>query len=78
MHSDTKIGGGFLAPANPGAGWKVAGLVDFDGIGKPQIVFQNINTGQLAYWVMTGLSMDFFELPTPSSPGSDWKLVGAN
>ena len=44
---------------------------------KLQIVFQNADTGNLAYWIMNGLSLDYFELPKPNNPASDWKLVGA-
>lgn len=77
MQNDIQIGGGFLAPANPGAAWNVAGLVDFLGQGRPQIVFQNAGTGELAYWVMDGLNLVRFDVTKPNSPGASWKLVGS-
>jgi len=77
MQTDTQIGGGFLNPANPGAGWNVAGLVDFLGQGRPQILFQNAGTGDLAYWIMDGLNLVRYDFPKPNNPGRMWKLVGS-
>jgi len=77
MQNDTQIGGGFLAPANPGPAWNVAGLVDLLGQGRPQILFQNAGTGDLAYWVMDGLNLVRYDVPKPNNPGAHWRLVGA-
>jgi len=79
LHSDTKVSEGFLNPPDPGAGWSVAGLVDLLGKGRPQIVFQNANTGALAYWVTNGLNLLSFDTlkPNSASPGLPWKLAGA-
>jgi hypothetical protein len=71
--------GGFLNPALPGENWSAAGLADLNGDGRPEILFQNAATGQLAYWEMDGVKLMSVGLPTPSNPGGpNWKLVGAN
>jgi hypothetical protein len=79
MRSDTKVSEGFLAPANPGAGGSVAGLVDLLGTGRPQIIYQNTSTGALAYWVMNGLNLISADSLKPNNPnpGLPWKLAGA-
>jgi hypothetical protein len=79
MHGDTIASQGFLNPANPGAGWNVAGLVDLLGLGRPQIMFQNSSTAGLAYWAMNGLNLVFNDVLKPNNPnpGLPWVLVGA-
>jgi len=79
MRGDTLVQSGATVPANPGPGWNVVGLADLAGSGKPQILFQNGNTGALAYWVMNGFNIVRIGIPNPSNPGGAvWKLVGSN
>jgi hypothetical protein len=67
-----------LTPNNPGPGWKVLGLADINGDGRPVILFQNAETSSLAYWVMNGGVAVTIAQPTPSTTGdSRWRLVGA-
>jgi hypothetical protein len=76
MHGSAMYAGGFLNPANQGAGWNVAGLADLDGDGQPEILFQNVTTGYLAYWVMSGPNLLYSATPRPANPGgAAWKLV---
>jgi hypothetical protein len=79
MRGVVQVGGGFTNPANPGAGWNVAGLADIETDGRLEILFQNGNSGDLAYWVMSGLNLTRVAIPTPNNPGGAiWKLVGSN
>jgi hypothetical protein len=76
LHGTTMFAGGFLNPANPGAGWNVSALTDIDGDGQKDIVFQNSTSGQIAYWSMDGINMVYVGFPRPSNPGGAvWKLV---
>lgn len=67
------------APApNTLAVWRVAGMADFNGDGKPDLVWQNMNTRQASVWYMGGSQgntrlSDAWLAPTgPSS----WRLAG--
>jgi hypothetical protein len=79
MHADTLIAGGYLNPDNPGIGWYGAGLADINGDGRPEILFQNASTGQMAYWMMNGRNLASVGFPNPAFPGgTGWKLAGAH
>ncbi len=34
--------------------WKIVGIGDFNGDGKPDLIWQNQSTGKLYYWLMNG------------------------
>ena len=78
MRFDALVSAGFTNPANPGANWQVAGLVDINHDARPEIFFQNSATGQIMYWVLNGLNQTSVGAPTPANPGTGWKLVGIN
>src|SRR5579884_935258 len=48
---------------------------DFNGDGKPDLLFQNSSTGQLAVWYMNGITPSGGAFVTPSQ-SSAWKTVG--
>ena len=37
--------------------WKIVGIGDFNGDGKPDLVWQNQSTGQIYYWLMNGTAL---------------------
>jgi alpha-tubulin suppressor-like RCC1 family protein len=51
---------------------------DFDGDGKPDILWRNRQTGQLVYWLMDGVVRKPGGLgaPTPAQVAPVWKAVG--
>jgi len=56
--------------------WRLKGSADFNGDGKPDILWQNENTGQLAIWYLDGTYMFGSALITPDRPGDpNWKVV---
>jgi hypothetical protein len=71
--------GNFTDPSVPGSlAWKLAAWVGLSGHVEPDFLFQNQETGQLAYWEMNGFAMVRYGFLNPSNPGSpDWKVVGA-
>ncbi len=59
-------------------GWKVVGMGDLDGNGKPDLIWQNDTTRQVVAWYMGGASgaqyQSFSWLQSSNTPG--WKIVG--
>ncbi len=46
-----------ILPSKPAVGaWKVAGSADFDGDGHPDLLFRNMDSGNLAIWYLDGLT----------------------
>ena len=62
------------APSNPS--WRIVGSGDFNGDGKPDLVWQHTN-GSLAAWFMDGVNLTAGSLFNPSGPGdAKWRIVG--
>ncbi|MCG6553166.1 MAG: FG-GAP-like repeat-containing protein [Candidatus Magnetominusculus sp. LBB02] len=59
---------------NVASGWEVAGVADFDGDGKDDILFRNESLGLLAVWLMNGQAL---KTATMVSPLTDpqWRIV---
>jgi hypothetical protein len=53
MNGATIIGGALLA-AVPDKNWAIVGVADFNGDGKPDIIWRNAATGQNTVWYMNG------------------------
>jgi hypothetical protein len=53
----------------------MSGIADFDGDGKPDILWRNTSTGANAVWYMDGVTLiDIADLP--ALPNTDYALVG--
>jgi hypothetical protein len=74
MDGTSLVRWGYINPSIPGPiEWKVVATVDLTSDGQPDILFQNQNTGELVYWVMSGTTLvRYGYLP---NPGPDWKAV---
>jgi hypothetical protein len=76
--SGTTIGGGtYLSPSRiADTSWQVRGLVDLDGDGKSDLLWQNQATGELKAWLMVGTSL-LRETPIdPTGLGdAQWQVV---
>ena len=68
-------GGSFVSPAQSAA-WHAVSDGDFNGDGKPDILFQNSSTGQLAIWLMNGTTAGSGVL-LPNAP-SGYNAVAVN
>src|SRR5439155_355201 len=56
--------------------WKVAGIGDFDGDGKADILWRNAVTGENYIWLMNGLSTASQGSDNFVVPASGWKVQG--
>jgi hypothetical protein len=67
--------GAVVQNAVPGLGidWKVAGIADFDGDGKADIFWRNIN-GANAIWLMNGPQVK--QVLNVAGLGTDWSIAG--
>jgi hypothetical protein len=76
MSGDDVLSTSFLTPNTPGdAGWKVVDSGDFNGDGKPDLLFQ-FTDGSLAVWNMNGVQLSSAAFLNPSNAGNpDWHAV---
>jgi hypothetical protein len=66
-------GGGSVSYVS--SGWNIAGIGDFNGDGKADILWRNSTTGQVYIWLMNGTTID--EQREPRQPvSSDWSIAG--
>ena len=70
-----------LATVTPGVvsdtNWKIVGTGDFNGDGKPDILWQHQATGALSVWLMNGTSLTSLATVTPGVVSdTNWKIVG--
>jgi subtilisin family serine protease len=65
-------------PAFPLLQWKIVGVGDFNGDGKPDIAWRDQgSTGQIAVWLMDGTILQTATLTNPNSfPMLNWEIVG--
>jgi hypothetical protein len=57
--------------------WKIVGVVDFNGDGKPDLIWQDQVTGDIAAWLMNGTSATSIVMLNPSQISDiTWKIVG--
>jgi glucose/arabinose dehydrogenase/PKD repeat protein len=75
MSGTTASGAVLLDPAQPPAGWRVAGAADFNGDGKPDVVWQDPATGALAAWFMDGVTRTGSSPFTPGQAPAGWTVA---
>jgi hypothetical protein len=65
-----------LTPASVSPTWIVRGVADYDRDGNPDLVWQNLTTGQLYVWYMNGIALGREGYLTPSQVATSWQIVG--
>jgi len=64
-----------LSPSTvPDPNWKVVGVADMNGDGKPDLVWQHIAAGWLSAWYMNGINLIDAVLLTPSRVPPVWRI----
>ncbi|MGZ6274481.1 MAG: FG-GAP-like repeat-containing protein [Syntrophales bacterium] len=78
MNGSTQTGSSYLTPSTMSdLNWKIVGVGDFNGAGKPDILWQNQATGALGVWFMNGTTQTGSSYLTPSTVSdTNWKIVG--
>ena len=76
MKGDALVTGFALTPDRaPNLNWKVRAAADFDSDFRPDLLFQDEVTGDVAIWRMFGTTLlETYSLP--SVPDTDWRIVG--
>ena len=56
--------------------WKIRAVIDLDGDGKTDLIWQHMSAGWLGAWTMNGGTATNTVLLNPASIGSSWKIMG--
>jgi len=76
MDGVTKLGGSYLSPNKINPTWRMVGVRDFDGNGKPDILWQETSAGWLYVWYMNGVIKTGGSYLSPNQINPTWRMVG--
>jgi hypothetical protein len=75
MNGAAIVSSRFLSPSAVGLEWKLRGSGDFNGDGKPDLVWQNTTTGDVYYYLMDGVLAFAMGSFTPSQASPSWEIA---
>jgi hypothetical protein len=68
------------AVPNPGRvenlGWRIRAVVDLNGDGQTDLIWQNMAEGWLCAWLMNGVTATNGVFLNPASVSGGWKIMG--
>ena len=73
MNGATRLDGTGLELA-PDVHWRIVGVGDFNGDGKPDLVWRNVVTGENRLWYLQGVTKSA-EAALPADPDVNWQIV---
>ncbi len=76
MNGTTIASQGTPGTVTPSSGWVIAGVGDFDGDGKADVLWRNSTTGDVYLWLMNGTTIASQGDVGVVSPSSGWNIVG--
>jgi hypothetical protein len=77
MNQWTMVGGTSLTPNGVAdVGWKVVAVTDFNGDGRPDLVWQHDN-GAISTWILNGVTLSMGKPLIPGSAPAAWRIVGS-
>jgi hypothetical protein len=75
MNGTTRTGGAYLSPSSVSTDWQIGQVVDFNGDGKPDILWHNQTDGTLYVWLMNGTARTAAGY-LPDTVSTDWQIRG--
>ena len=75
MNGAAVLGSRFLTPNAVGLAWKLRGSGDFNADGKADLVWQNVTTGDLVYYLMDGTTAFATGSLSPSKVDPTWEIA---
>ncbi len=77
MAGTTRLSGRLLSPASePTLKWEVVAVRDYDGDGNPDLLWRDVATGALRYWLMDGIYAKSDEHRQGLPVETGWTVVG--
>ena len=76
MNGVTKTGAAPLSPNQIDPKWRMAGIADFNGDGKKDILWHDATLGLLYVWYMDGVTKTGGAPLTPNSINPKWRIGG--
>jgi glucose/arabinose dehydrogenase len=66
----------WLGPGVTNPYWKIRAIADFNGDGRPDVIWQHFSTGDLYVWFMSGSSLVNGSYLNPSRVNTAWIMAG--
>lgn len=57
--------------------WQIRAVGDFNHDGHPDLAWEHMRTGSVAFWLLDGTTVTGYVIPYAPAVGADWLIVGA-